>query len=135
MKKIVDRKWPYYALVLAGVYNIIWGIIAVLFPFLYFDFAGMERPVYPEIWQCVGMIVGVYGIGYIIAAKNPVRHWVIIFVGLLGKVFGPIGFLYNLISGIFPVSFGILIVLNDLIWWLPFGAILLMVYNSERKGL
>ena len=135
MKKIVDRKWPYYALVLAGVYNIIWGIIAVLFPFLYFDFAGMERPVYPEIWQCVGMIVGVYGIGYIIAAKNPVRHWVIIFVGLLGKIFGPIGFLYNLISGIFPISFGILIVFNDLIWWLPFGAILLMVYNSERKGL
>ena len=135
MKKVVDRKWPYYALVLAGVYNIIWGIIAVLFPFLYFDFAGMERPVYPEIWQCVGMIVGVYGIGYIIAAKNPVRHWVIIFVGLLGKVFGPIGFLYNLIMGIFPVSFGILIVFNDLIWWLPFGAILLMVYNSERKGL
>lgn len=32
-------------------------------------------------------------------------------------------------------NFGILIVFNDLIWWLPFGAILLMVYNSERKGL
>ena len=135
MENTIDKRWPYYALILAGVYNIIWGIIAVLFPFLYFDFAVMDRPVYPEIWQCVGMIVGVYGVGYVIAAKNPVRHWVIIFVGLLGKVFGPIGFLYNLITGIFPVSFGILIVLNDLIWWLPFGAILLMVYNIEKKGL
>ena len=26
--------------------------------------AGMERPVYPMIWQCMGMIVGVYGVGY-----------------------------------------------------------------------
>ena len=29
------------------------------------------------------MIVGVYGIGYIIAAGNPYKHWPIIFVGLL----------------------------------------------------
>ncbi len=26
---------------------------------------------HPEIWQCVGMIVGVYGIGYLIAAVDP----------------------------------------------------------------
>ena len=40
----------------------------------------------------MGMIVGVYGIGYLIAARDPRTHWPIVLVGLLGKVFGPIGF-------------------------------------------
>jgi len=131
--KTSKAKWPFYTLIFAGVYNLVWGIISVLFPFLYFDFAKIERPIYPEIWQCVGMIVGVYGIGYIIAAKNPYKHWVIIFVGLLGKIFGPIGFLFNLITGVFPISFGILILFNDLIWWIPFGVILFSVYNEKNN--
>jgi small multidrug resistance pump len=49
----------------------------------------MELPRYPDIWQCVGMIVGVYGVGYLIAAFDPLRHWPVILVGLLGKVLGP----------------------------------------------
>tara|TARA_Y100000589_G_C27192855_1_gene645508 strand:- start:837 stop:1274 length:438 start_codon:yes stop_codon:yes gene_type:complete len=127
-------KWMSYVLIFAGIYNLIWGLISILFPFLYFDFAEIRRPVYPEIWQCVGMVVGVYGIGYIIAAKNPYKHWVIVFVGLLGKIFGPIGFFINLTTGVFPISFGILILFNDLIWWVPFGVILFSVYSKNRSN-
>ena len=53
---------------------------------------GMEPPNYPELWQCIGMIVGVYGIGYLAAAADPLGHWPITLVGFLGKMFGPIGF-------------------------------------------
>lgn len=53
-----------------------------------FDLTGIARVNYPEIWQCVGMIVGVivgvYGIGYLVAASDPRRHWPIVLVGLLG---------------------------------------------------
>ena len=77
---------------IAGIYNLAWGASVILFPNLAFDLAGMTRPLYPMIWQCVGMIVGVYGIGYLIAATDPLRHWPITLIGLLGKIFGPIGF-------------------------------------------
>ena len=117
-------------LLLAGLYNLLWGAFVVLFPLKVFELINIEPPRYPEIWQCVGMIVGVYGLGYIIAAKNPCRHWPIILVGLLGKIFGPIGFLIALNNDVFPVSFGINIIFNDLIWWLPFGLIL---YNTYQK--
>jgi len=60
---------------LAGVYNLLWGALVVLFPHLFFDLTGMERPNYPELWQCVGMIVGVYGVGYWVAASDPLRHF------------------------------------------------------------
>ena len=67
--------WMRNVLLAAGVYNILWGAFAVLVPNLMFDLLGMERPTYPQFWQCIGMIVGVYGLGYAIAAFDPVRHW------------------------------------------------------------
>jgi hypothetical protein len=115
---------PSLALKLAAVYNILWGASVIFFPFMLFDLAGMERPNYPEIWQCVGMIVGVYGVGYWIAAYDPGRHWPIVLVGFLGKVFGPIGFAWALLDGRFTWTFGIIIFFNDLIWWYPFARLL-----------
>ena len=114
----------------AGLYNLVFGIGVILFPSLLFDLCNIAQPRYPEIWQCVGMIVGVYGIGYLIAASNPHRHWPIILVGLLGKLFGPIGFLYSAVNGVLPWSFGILIFFNDLIWWFPFGKILAETFRD-----
>lgn len=112
-------------LLAAGAYNLLWGLLTIAMPSLLFDVVGMEPPRYPELWQCIGMIVGVYGIGYAIAALDPLRHWPIVLVGLLGKVFGPIGFLGALVKGSLPMAFGATILTNDLIWWVPFGAILL----------
>ena len=106
---------------LAGIYNLVFGGLVILFPAAVFQLTGIPSPRYPEIWQCVGMIVGVYGIGYLIASKDPDRHWPIVLVGLLGKVFGPIGFLTSPL----PLAFGILILFNDLVWWIPFSRILL----------
>src|SRR5258708_35427851 len=83
------RRW----LLAAGLYNVVWGIVSGLFPNAVFDLAGMARPNYPEVWQCIAMIVGVYGVGYAVAALDPFRHWPLILVGLLGTVLGPIGFI------------------------------------------
>ncbi len=116
--------WAFWWLRAAGVYNILWGAAVVLFPGWLFDFAGMEQPRYPQLWQCIGMIVGVYGIGYIAAARDHRRHWPIVLVGLLGKIFGPIGFAQALLNGDLPPAFGVTILTNDLIWWVPFGLML-----------
>lgn len=108
----------------AGLYNLVWGSLAIAMPHFLFDLTGAARINYPEIWQCVGMIVGVYGVGYIIAAGDSRTHWPIVFVGLLGKIFGPIGFLAALLRGTFPPLFGLTILTNDLLWWIPFAMIL-----------
>lgn len=79
------------------------------------------------------MIVGVYGIGYLIAARNPLRHWPITLVGLLGKILGPIGFVGAVIDGQLPLAFGVTIITNDLIWWLPFGLILYRAFQASGR--
>jgi hypothetical protein len=109
---------------LAAVYNLVFGLVTILFPYLLFDLLSMPRPNYPEIWQCVGMVVGVYGVGYWIAAQDPLTHWPITLVGFLGKIFGPLGFAFALFKGTLPFKFGAILVTNDLLWWFPFFLIL-----------
>ena len=123
--------WMRWTLVAAGLYNLAWGAFAILAPQKGFDLVGMEPPRYLEFWQCIGMIVGVYGIGNLLAASDPLRHWPITFVGLLGKVLGPIGFAEALWSGKLPLAFGWNIITNDLIWWVPFTAILVAAWRSR----
>lgn len=127
--------WSFAVLAVAGVYNILWGGLMVLFPNAVFQLTDAVLPNYPELWQCIGMIVGVYGLGYLIAATDPRRHWPIVLVGLLGKIFGPMGFALALIQQRFPLLFGLNIVTNDLIWWLPFFLILKSVYTQWRADL
>lgn len=125
--------WMRNVLLLAGFYNLAWGAFCICFPQLPFQWARMEPPRYPEIWQCVGMIVGVYGIGYIIAAFDPLRHWPVILVGFLGKVLGPIGMLNSIWQGKLPPVAGLACLTNDLVWWLPFALILWRAYQAPQS--
>jgi hypothetical protein len=118
---------------LAAIYNILWGAWVVLFPLSAFHVLGMSLPNYPQIWQCVGMIVGVYGVGYGCAAFHPLRHWPIVLVGLMGKVFGPIGFLTAAIKGELPWRFGFLLLTNDFPWWIPFALILYHAFRAKER--
>lgn len=126
--------WAGRWLFAAGIYNILWGAAVVIAPLWFFGVAGIDPPRYPAIWQCVGMIVGVYGVGYLAAARDAHRHWPIVLVGLLGKVFGPIGFVLAASRGELAWSFGWVIVFNDLIWWAPFGMILLGAVRANRRS-
>lgn len=125
--------WIRPALRAAAIYNLAWGAWVVLAPGWSLQVCGLPDPLaYPQLWQCIGMMVGVYGVGYWIAASNPIRHWAIIVVGLLGKVLGPAGFLWGWWQGTLPVSAGRIILFNDLIWWGPFAAILWHVLRQEH---
>jgi hypothetical protein len=47
-----------------------------------------------------------------------------VLVGFLGKIFGPIGFVWTASRGEIPWTFGATIPTNDLLWWIPFALIL-----------
>lgn len=125
-------RWMTIVLWLASAYNLCWGAWVVLFPLSAFRWLEMPLPNYPQIWQSVGMIVGVYGIGFLCAASDPVRHWPIVLVGLLGKVLGPLGFFVAVQKGELPLRFGYVLITNDFLWWIPFTLILLYALKAHR---
>ncbi|HYF65854.1 MAG TPA: hypothetical protein VD886_23695 [Herpetosiphonaceae bacterium] len=59
--------------VLAGFYNIAWGLYAALDPQWLFRFAGMPPLTHPQIFACLGMVVGLYGLIYFEVARLPER--------------------------------------------------------------
>ncbi|GEM_PF-1112502 len=123
--------WHSKWLLAAAFYNIGFGIWAGLFPQQAFQLFGMNTSTPLFLWQTIGMIVGVYGIGYGIAALNEQKHFPIVLVGLLGKIFGPLGFVYTFLAGDISLSFGIMIILNDLIWYPAFFAITFRFFRGS----
>ena len=125
---------------LAAIYNVLWGFAVVLAPAatlqLLLPMNRIDRldTIAFQFWQCIGMIIGVYGIGYWIAAADSRRHWPIKLVGLLGKILGPIGILIAASAGDIPWAFALTIISNDLIWWIPFGAALVDARKAALGG-
>ncbi len=74
------------------------------------------------------MVVGVYGILYLEVARRPSQGFLIAAVGLLGKVLGPLGWAYLFLNREWPLKSIVLILTNDLIWWIPF-----IIYLFDSK--
>lgn len=127
------QNWKTYTLKAAAIYNILWGAWVVLLPGHFFELAGMEPVNHVVIWQGMGMVIGVYGLGYWWASHDPLRHWPIVAVGFLGKILGPIGFVFNYLTGKVAVGFGLALITNDLIWWIPFFLILKQAHEHHWK--
>jgi hypothetical protein len=129
------RRWHRTVFVAAGIYNIGWGIYSALEPQWLFRFAGMPLANHPEIFACLGMVVGLYGVLYLEVARVPERGFLLAAVGLAGKLLGPLGLASLLGTGAWPLAAGVLCLTNDLIWWVPFGLYLRDAWPFFRAEL
>lgn len=128
-------RWMRWVLVLAGFYHISLGALMIGWPNLPFLWAQMETPRYPEIWQYLGMLIGVFGVGCLTAATNPFRHWGIVLVGLLGKVLGAIGIIQAMSTERLSWPAGIVCLAHEVIWWGPFLAVLWRVIRARSIAM
>ncbi len=131
---IPRRRWHRAVFIAAGCYNIAWGIVAAVDPQWLFRFAGMPPQNYPEIFACLGMVVGLYGIVYWEVARDPEHGWLLAGVGLAGKLLGPIGLAQLIWTGAWPPATLVLCLTNDIIWWVPFGLYLVDAWSSSWAG-
>jgi hypothetical protein len=117
---------------LAGTYNIVWGLYAAFDPQWLFRFAAMPPQNQPAVFACLGMVVGLYGILYYEVARRPERGWLIAAVGLTGKVLGPIGLAVLIAKGTWPPATLILTATNDVVWLIPFALYLRDAWPAYR---
>lgn len=92
------RVWFYTA----ATYNVAWGAAVIAFPVPLSRLAGLEVATVIPLVQVIGMMVGVYAIGYYLLAREPLRYAGLIWIALAGKTLGPAGFVYYAIAGILP---------------------------------
>jgi hypothetical protein len=120
-QRIPRRRLHRVVFIAAGVYNIAWGLYAAMDPQWLFRFAGMPPANYPQLFACLGMVVGLYGILYLEIARIPEHGWLPAAVGLAGKILGPAGLVVLIWQGTWPPATLVLCLTNDVIWWIPFG--------------
>jgi hypothetical protein len=114
------RGWFYGA----AIYNLVWGIVAVAAPEFLFRLIGMSTPADVVMFQALGMMVLIYAPAYWWLARDPVAHRHLVAIAMLGKLLGPLGFLWAVAGRVLPPSFGLVILINDVLWWPVFLAFL-----------
>ena len=122
------RAWFYGA----ALYNIIWAIVVTTWPVQTAQLVGVDATSFVPFVQVVGMMVGVYAIGYYLLARAPERYCGFIWIALAGKTLGPLGFVYYAWKGLLPWSFGWTCVFNDVLWWPAFW---LFAFRHARTPL
>ena len=65
------RKFHRAVFALAGAYNLAWGTYSALDPQWLFRFAGMPPANHPQVFACLGMVIGLYGVLYLEVARRP----------------------------------------------------------------
>src|SRR6266481_4520861 len=117
----------------AAAYNLAWGATNIFAPAVLAGPLGLDRHNLVA-WQVVGMLVLVYAPGYWWVGRSPSRHPHLIMIAVFGKILGPIGFAWGAATGRLPLTFGLTIITNDLIW-LPAFAIYLRAAARPFGGL
>lgn len=108
----------------AALYNAAWGSASIIWPNHVLKLLGSPTLEPTAAWQALGMMVAVYAPAYWWASRNPLSRAHIVAVALLGKILGPIGYLWALRKRGLNARFGLTILTNDVLWLLPFARLL-----------
>ncbi len=133
LKLYTNTGWMRGLLLVAGFYNLLYGIGMFVFHLHPFNLASLGLPEHPMVWQIISVMVVVYGIGYLIASRNPFRHWLVVMIGLIFNVLIACVLAYFIVIGRIPQSAWIVIFSNNLVWVAPFALILFGAFEQNRK--
>lgn len=122
--KCRTRDWMRTTLLLAGAYHILFAAWTNIWPFHAFDLLGIPHPNHPMLWRTLGLISGVVGFALLIASTDPIRHWLIVLLGFVKSIAATAIVAFAVPAGNLPPASLLFLPLDDMVWLLPFGAIL-----------
>jgi peroxiredoxin len=127
-------QWLRQSLIFAGAWHLVLGASIVIAPSAFFRATGLPLPNYLQMWQGAGIMTAVMGLGFVIAARDPMRHWPVILLGLIPKVIAPVGVMWGFWRRDLPPALGTLVLVNDVAWWVPFSMLLWLAVRQKAAG-
>ena len=124
--------WMRGFLLMAGVYNLAWGIFICNFPDAYYNWliGANNRESQLVVYQGAGIIV--FGLIYILACLYPIRFWYLILLGLLSKMFGAVGVYFFITDKSLTNHFIFHLLVNDLVWVIPLAMITFRAFRLRK---
>ncbi len=115
--------WMRVVLTLAAAHNLLAGTAMVVFYHEAYKMLGLAKPELNLPLQLVGMLVGLFGVGYWFVVRSPVENRNLLLLGLWSKALGSTLGIYYVVLGKLPLAFLPILFFADIIYLLPFYAI------------
>ncbi len=125
--------WMRGLLLLAGTYNLGWGLFIYIFPDSFYQWVSQSVQIAPNIISWQGMGVLFFGIIYIAIALYPITLWYLLAAGIASKILGAAWFYWFILAGSFTKQYLFHLIMNDLIWVIPFLVILFRISQVRQK--
>jgi hypothetical protein len=118
------KPWMFYLLAFAGCYNLLAGLCLVVFYHEVFKTFVLPKPELLLFVQLSGVLIGLFGVGYLLVARNPVENRSVLLLGFFSKALGSVLAIRFFALGRVPWTFLVLLFFSDIIY-LPFFVIIL----------
>lgn len=125
----LDR-WMTGLLWFVGGYNILAGFSMLVFYHEGYALLGIEKPSLVLPIQLVGVLVGLFGVGYWMVARDPAANRGVLLLGFWSKALGSVLGIYYVARGQLPPVFLVLLFFADIVYLLPFAIILRRIAKS-----
>ncbi len=130
------RTWMRYLLRFAGCYNLLAGLNMVVFYHEMFKTLGLPKPEVMLFVQLVGILVGLFGVGYLLVASNPIENRNLLMLGFWSKALGSVLGIGHVARGNLPLVFLVVLFFSDIVYLPLFAIILQRLYRiaGARNG-
>ncbi len=119
--------WMTVLLRFAGVFNLLAGTCMVVFYHEGFHMLGVAKPALALPVQVMGILVGLFGVGYLLVAAHPVENRNILLLGFWSKAISSAAALWYVAPWAahpLPWWFAVVVFFSDIIYLPPFFVIL-----------
>jgi len=126
------RPWMSFVLRFAGVFNLLAGVSMICFYHEGYELLGIAKPELILPVQVMGILVALFGVGYLMVAASPVENRNILLLGMLSKAVASALALYYVAVAVLPWWFSIVVFFADVIYVPPFCVILWRIHQARR---
>jgi len=118
------RPWMQLLLLFAGTFNLLAGLSMCSLYHEGYKMLGIPKPELILPVQVMGILVGLFGVGYLLVALNPLQNRNILVLGFWSKAISSAVALWYVVDGQLPPWFAVAVFFADVIYLPPFYAIM-----------
>lgn len=115
--------WMHHVLKFAGYYNLLAGACMMILYHEGYKILGLVKPEFVLPIQLVGLLVAIFGVGYLMVDQRPSLNGNVLLLGLMSKLLGPLLALPWIFNGTLPITMLAVLFFADTIYVWPFWKI------------
>ena len=123
------KPWMTIVLRIAGVFNLVAGAGMCTLYHEGYQLLGVPKPALILPVQIMGILVALFGVGYLMVAANAVENRNLLLLGMLSKAISSVVALGYVATGQLPWTFAVVVFFADVIYVPPFCVILRRLYR------